>query len=59
MVLILTLADIANVTIFSDRIPESVRLLVFAAALIASAVTLRRIFTRLDDRKAARVAENK
>lgn len=56
MVLILTLADIANGTIFSDRIPEAASLMVFAAALIASAVTLRRIFARREVHKAARAA---
>ena len=55
MVLILTLADIANGTIFSDRVPEAAGMMVFAAALIASAVTLRRILARRDDHKAARV----
>ena len=57
MVLILTLVDIANGTIFSDRIPEAASLMVFAAALIASAVTLRKVLARRDDRSAAR-AEN-
>lgn len=57
MVLILTLADIANGTIFSDRVPEAASLMVFAAALIASAVTLRKILARRDDRSAARATD--
>ena len=48
MILAITLADVANRTIFSDRIPESAGLLVFAAALIASAVVLRKVFNKRD-----------
>lgn len=58
MIFIFTLADIANGTIFSDRIPEAASLMVFASALIASAVTLRKILARRDDRVAARVENN-
>jgi len=54
MVLILTLADIANGTIFSDRIPEAAGMMVFAAALIVSAVILRKVLARRDDQRAAR-----
>lgn len=58
MSLILTLADLANATILSDRIPESAGLMAFAAALIVSAVTLRKVLAGFDSRKAAR-AENR
>jgi hypothetical protein len=51
MFLTLTLTDLANRTIFSDRVPESAGLLVFAAALIASAVVIRRVLNRRDSEK--------
>lgn len=51
MFLTITLTDIANRTIFSDRVPESAGLLIFAAALIAGAVVVRRILNRRDSEK--------
>lgn len=57
MALALTLSEIANRTVFSEAVPESARLLVFSAAFILSAVVLRKIFARMDERKS--VAEAK
>jgi hypothetical protein len=51
MFLTITLTDIANRTIFSDRIPESAGLLVFATALIACAVVIRKVLNRRDSEK--------
>lgn len=51
MFLTITIAEIANRTIFSDYIPESAGLLIFAAALIASAIVLRKILNHRDSGK--------
>lgn len=51
MFLTITLAEIANRTIFSDYIPESAGLLIFASALIASAVVLRKVLNKRDTGK--------
>jgi hypothetical protein len=51
MILAITLTDIANRTIFSDYIPESAGLLVFAVALIASAVVIRKVLNKRDTGK--------
>lgn len=51
MALALTLSDIANRTLFSDAVPESARLLVFSTAFIVTAVVLRKVLARMDERK--------
>lgn len=57
MALALTLSEIANRTLFSEAVPESARLLIFSAAFIASAVVLRKIFARMDERRSVAVAK--
>jgi hypothetical protein len=51
MFLTITLTDIANRTIFSDYIPESAGLLIFAGALIASAIVIRKVLHKRDAEK--------
>jgi hypothetical protein len=48
MFLTITLADIANRTIFSEYVPESAGSLIFAVVLIASAVVIRKVLNKRD-----------
>jgi hypothetical protein len=58
MFLSITLADVANRTIFSDRIPESASLLIFASTLIATAVIIRKVLGKRDVEARNKVTKN-
>jgi len=58
MFLLITLADAANKTIFSDRIPESAGLLIFASTLIAAAVIIRKVLGKRDVEARNKVTKN-
>jgi hypothetical protein len=58
MFLTITLADIANSTIFSDRIPESAGLLLFAGVLFGSAVIIRKIIGRRENEGKVTTSKN-
>ena len=58
MFLTITLADIANRTILSDRIPESVGLLLFAGVLFGSAVVIRRVLGKRDNEGKVKISKD-
>lgn len=52
MFLMITLADIANTTVLSDRIPESASMLLFAGILFGSAIVIRKVLRKRDNKAA-------
>lgn len=57
MFLTITLTDIANRTILSERIPEAASVLLFAGVLFGSAIVIRKVLSKRDNEARIRATQ--